>query len=49
MYGAHYGYKTSISKLMVDHLKEKSQRLKKLKIIRKGHEILTLGVMMHLF
>ena len=43
MYGAHYGYKTSISKLMVDHLKEKSQRLKKLKIIRKGHKILDIG------
>ena len=26
MYGSHYGYKTSVSKMMVSHLKEKIQR-----------------------
>ena len=43
MYGAHYGYQTSISKLMIDHLKEKAQRLKKLKIIQKQNKILDIG------
>ena len=43
MYGAHYGYQTSISKLMIDHLKEKVQRLKKSKIIQKQNKILDIG------
>ena len=43
MYGAHYGYQTSISKLMIDHLKEKAQRLKKSKIIQKQNKILDIG------
>ena len=29
MYGRHYGYKTSVSKMMISHLKEKVERLKK--------------------
>ena len=29
MYGAHYGYKTSVSKMMISHLREKVNRLKK--------------------
>ena len=43
MYGDHYGYQTSISKLMIDHLKEKAQRLKKSKIIQKQNKILDIG------
>ena len=31
MYGRHYGYKTSVSKMMISHLKEKVERLKKVK------------------
>ena len=29
MYGSHYGYKTSVSRMMVSHLREKIKRLKK--------------------
>jgi len=43
MYGSHYGYKTSISKMMLLHLKEKIQRLKKFKFIKKGNNILDIG------
>ncbi len=43
MYGNHYGYKTSVSKLMVLHLKKKIKRLKKLKIINKKDNILDIG------
>ena len=35
MYGTHYGYKTSVSKMMLLHLKEKVNRFKKKKIIKK--------------
>ena len=38
-----YGYQTSISKLMIDHLKAKAQRLKKSKIIQKQNKILDIG------
>ena len=43
MYGSHYGYKTSVSKMMLLHLKEKIQRLKKFKFIKKGNNILDIG------
>tara|TARA_B100000575_G_scaffold294650_1_gene312669 strand:+ start:5478 stop:6734 length:1257 start_codon:yes stop_codon:yes gene_type:complete len=43
MYGVHYGYKTSVSKMMISHLKEKVKRLKKRKIIRKKNTILDIG------
>ena len=34
MYGTHYGYKTSVSKLMLDHFK-KIKKYKKLNLIKK--------------
>lgn len=43
MYGDHYGYQTSISKMMILHLKEKIKRLKKLKLIKNGNNILDIG------
>ena len=43
MYGNHYGYKTSISQMMLSHLNEKVQRLKKNKLIKKGNNILDIG------
>ena len=43
MYGAHYGYKTSVSKMMIFHLREKVNRLKKNKLIKAGNNILDIG------
>ena len=43
MYGAEYGYKTSISKLMINHLKKKYFRIKKLKIFKENKNILDIG------
>ena len=33
MYGPEYGYKTSVSNLMVDHLKNKIKNLSRYKIL----------------
>ncbi len=43
MYGKHYGYKTSVSKMMVSHLKEKVKRLKKSKFLKIKNNILDIG------
>ena len=43
MYGAHYGYKTSVSKMMIFHLREKVNRLKKNKLIKARSNILDIG------
>ena len=43
MYGPDYGYKTSVSKLMINHLREKFIRFKKLNILRKKSNILDIG------
>jgi NDP-4-keto-2,6-dideoxyhexose 3-C-methyltransferase len=43
MYGNKYGYQTSISRLMVNHLKEKFKYLKRNKIIGKKSNILDIG------
>mgnify|MGYP006086646185 CR=1 FL=1 len=43
MYGTHYGYKTSVSQMMISHLREKINRLKKNKLIKKGNNILDIG------
>jgi len=43
MYGSHYGYKTSVSQMMISHLREKINRLKKNKLIKKGNNILDIG------
>lgn len=43
MYGIDYGYKTSVSKLMVDHLKKKIFKLDKLGIFNKQTKILDIG------
>ena len=43
MYGSTYGYKTSISGLMVKHLKNKFNRIKKLKILQRNPNILDIG------
>ena len=43
MYGIDYGYKTSVSKLMVNHLKKKISKLKKFGIFEKKIKILDIG------
>tara|TARA_B100001063_G_scaffold222431_1_gene228895 strand:- start:2376 stop:3620 length:1245 start_codon:yes stop_codon:yes gene_type:complete len=43
MYGQHYGYETSKSKLMVNHLKEKVHRFKKKGYFKKGNSIIDIG------
>ena len=43
MYGKHYGYKTSVSKMMISHLKEKVERLKKSKMIKIKNNVLDIG------
>ncbi len=40
MYGPEYGYKTSVSNLMVNHLKKKFDWIKKLKVLKKNQNIL---------
>ena len=43
MYGRHYGYQTSMSNLMISHLKEKILRLKKKNFIKRKDNILDIG------
>ena len=43
MYGSEYGYKTSVSKLMVDHLKKKISKLSRFRIFKKKSKILDIG------
>ena len=43
MYGLNYGYKTSVSKLMVNHLKEKIKKLDRFGIFNKKSQILDIG------
>ena len=43
MYGSHYGYKTSVSKMMISHLKKKIKRVIAMKIFKKGDQILDIG------
>lgn len=43
MYGSTYGYRTSLSKLMIDHMYKKYQKLKKLKILKNESNILDIG------
>ena len=43
MYGTTYGYRTSLSKLMITHIKEKYKKILKTKIIKNGSNILDIG------
>ena len=43
MYGKHYGYQTSISKLMISHLEKKVEKLKKQKFLKPKDNILDIG------
>ncbi len=43
MYGKNYGYKTSVSNLMVNHLKKKYETFKKKKILQNHSNILDIG------
>ena len=43
MYGKHYGYQTSLSQLMISHLKKKIYKITKLNILRKNDNILDIG------
>ena len=43
MYGTTYGYRTSLSKLMISHIKEKYKKILKMKIIKNGSIILDIG------
>ena len=43
MYGQTYGYRTSLSKLMVNHIKKKFDKLIKYKNIKNNTNILDIG------
>ena len=43
MYGKHYAYQTAVSKMMIMHLQEKINRLKKLRYIKKNNNVLDIG------
>ena len=43
MYGDHYGYKTSVSKMMVSHFEKKVKRLKKDGILKPRGNVLDIG------
>jgi NDP-4-keto-2,6-dideoxyhexose 3-C-methyltransferase len=43
MYGLNYGYRTSLSPLMINHMKEKADIIKKDKILKKDSNILDIG------
>ena len=43
MYGPEYGYKTSVSNLMINHLKKKFINLKKYNLVQKKSNILDIG------
>ena len=43
MYGKHYGYQTSVSKLMISHFEKKIEALKKQKFIKPKDNILDIG------
>ena len=43
MYGPDYGYKTSVSNLMIKHLKEKYNKIRKYNILKNNSNILDIG------
>ena len=43
MYGSTYGYRTSLSKYMIDHMKEKFSKLNKKNYLKKNSSILDIG------
>ena len=43
LFGKEYGYETSVSNLMIEHLKEKKFRFIKYKYIKKNSNILDIG------
>ena len=43
MYGTTYGYRTSLSNLMISHIKDKYKRITKAKNFKKGSNILDIG------
>ena len=43
MYGTTYGYRTSLSKLMISHIKKKYEKILKMKIIKNKSNILDIG------
>ena len=43
MYGDNYGYMLSLNKSMVDHLKKKSEKLKKISNLKKNDAVLDIG------
>ena len=43
MYGSNYGYKTSVSNLMINHLKDKKNKFSKLNLFKKNSNILDIG------
>jgi len=43
MYGTTYGYRTSLSKLMIGHIKQKYKKILKMGVVKKGCNILDIG------
>ena len=43
MYGEHYGYRTSISNMMIQHFKSKIKKFEKSKLLKRGDRVLDIG------
>ena len=43
MYGETYGYRTSLSPLMIKHMREKFKKILRKKIVKKSSSILDIG------
>ena len=43
MYGSTYGYRTSLSDLMINHMKKKYEEIKKMNILKTNSNILDIG------
>ena len=43
MYGTTYGYRTSLSKLMIEHIKQKYKKILKMGIVKRESNILDIG------
>ena len=43
MYGSTYGYRTSLSKMMISHMKKKYKKILKMNVIKDGSNVLDIG------
>ena len=43
MYGSTYGYRTSLSKMMISHMNKKFKKVLKMNIVKNGSNVLDIG------